>query len=358
MVHTTFGDVCVDCDQIVRHNDTTYAQGDQTTAQNHTPRPQPRLDVSPIKHSSHIATQGVAYAPPRPAPIATRPSDHPQSHAGGTQRDAGNKDAIGFNQRLRARMCRLVVPELPSSSKNLNSQFELPSALAEPELPAPIDTLAIHASAVAVQEDYRTQNTTQPHTDLAFLQAEAIAEMDTPANTIQTSSSSPEVTDSFTLQNKSMPPYNNPKFLIAGISIATIVVLGAGLWAAQRNAALQHTKKPANHSTTPQRTPVATEVTQRDNQRKTDLNSLATALEVYKQQLGTYPAGDDIKVLYPLQYTTPPYITIVNYDPSSDEDTKIKYNYSSDGTSFTIVARLEDPSDPDAQSGYYVVRNR
>jgi hypothetical protein len=92
----------------------------------------------------------------------------------------------------------------------------------------------------------------------------------------------------------------------------------------------------------------------RDNQRKKDLHEIADALAKYFNSKGSYPAGADIRALYPLQYTSPVYITHINYDPSSTDTEKIKYFYVSNGKTYILKAKLEDANDPDAQDGYFV----
>jgi hypothetical protein len=183
----------------------------------------------------------------------------------------------------------------------------------------------------------------------AWALAEAIAESDTLA---QANPGQP--TNKPTAQNKANP------IVLLGATVATMAMVGVlGLWAARTNrTAPKPTQQaiPTNNETTSPK--VAVEARKRDAQRKTDLNALSAALEVYKRQEGVYPTGNDISVIYPLQYTTPPFISYVNYDPLSDDDTKIKYSYTSDGSSFTIAARLEDSTDTDNQNGYYIVRSK
>lgn len=95
----------------------------------------------------------------------------------------------------------------------------------------------------------------------------------------------------------------------------------------------------------------------RDEARKRDLGEIATALNIYHSQNGAYPAGSDIGVLTPLQYTNPPYINQINLDPASDpaHNRPVRYSYHSDGVHFQLQAKLEDPTDRQAQNGVYTV---
>lgn len=93
----------------------------------------------------------------------------------------------------------------------------------------------------------------------------------------------------------------------------------------------------------------------RDNQRKKDLREIADGLAKYFNDKGGYPAGADIRSLYPLQYSSPIYISYINYDPSSTDLEKIKYDYVSNGRTYILKAKLEDINDKDAQNGYFVI---
>ncbi len=262
-------------------------------------------------------------------------------------------------------MRRLVVPELPSS---LN-QSALDSPLSETALPkshnsAPHTTPPRHATPyptapVATQAPNANE---EDRSSQAFRLAEAIAETDIGADPVK---APPEPGETAVVAPDNQPtphasPKSHQKLLLGGTMLAIVLIFMIGIWAAQRNAPVSN-PKPAPQSSNPSSTKpseVTPEATQRDTQRKTDLTTLATALEVYKREKGTYPAGSDISVVYGLQYTTPPYISYINYDPSSDAQTKIKYSYTSDGSSFTLAARLEDPADPDSQNGYYIVKSQ
>lgn len=120
--------------------------------------------------------------------------------------------------------------------------------------------------------------------------------------------------------------------------------------------------------TTPSATPTPTlsptpaqaaESSQRDAQRKTDLNLIAVGLEAYKKSQGAYPVGDTITVLYSLQKTSPPYIEAIPNDPLTRDSTTaaLRYGYTSDGTSFTLTAILENKQDADLKDGLYSVKN-
>jgi len=100
----------------------------------------------------------------------------------------------------------------------------------------------------------------------------------------------------------------------------------------------------------------------RDSTRKQDLTQIATALNVYYRQLGSYPVGQDIGALLSLQTTSPPYLEQIPVDPLSSEATKSSagnfgYQYQSDGAHFKLQARLENSHDPQAQNGFFVISN-
>lgn len=339
MVHTAFGDVCMDCNQLVRHEDQTASAP---------PQPKANLSVDPVplppreanqtpeapapQESHHIPPKTTLAAPPRtsdPQPIT-------------------KQDALRYRHRLKARLHRLIVPELPGKLDTT----ELNSPLSKPELSQKLSAkLPLRPITPSSPHSHVSTPTHQePSQSKAFVLAEAIAETDIP--TMRGSS----MTDTKEAKSKL-----NPALLLGGTVVAILLVALLGFWATQYGQSQSTSRRTTQQSTKPTAPPAAkinVEALKRDATRKTDLSTLATALEVYKRQQGTYPAGNDISVVYPLQYTTPPYISYVNYDPLSDDNTKIKYSYTSDGSSFTIAARLEDPSDPDGQSGYYIVRSK
>lgn len=129
--------------------------------------------------------------------------------------------------------------------------------------------------------------------------------------------------------------------------------------------------KPANTqpttSTSPSSTVSATQSptntqsasAKRDAQRKADLNDIAVGLSAYQKSTGKYPVGTDISALQPLTTANPPFIKSINSDPNNDPDNGviIKYSYTSDGTTYTLAASLENKNDPDAKNGLYIVKS-
>lgn len=94
----------------------------------------------------------------------------------------------------------------------------------------------------------------------------------------------------------------------------------------------------------------------RDSVRKSDLQKLAIALELYYQQHnGSYISGTgtcetDTPVFYHETNGIAPNMSdkIVPKDPSSTATNEIKYCYiSSNGSTYTLCANLENISDPD-----------
>ncbi len=262
-------------------------------------------------------------------------------------------------------MRQLVVPELPGSL----SQPALDSPLHEATLPQPNHTStqalpARHSTPYPIvsKPAQGSPASAEDRSSQAFRLAETIAETDTgpSASEAVRAPSAPLTATPAEPTAASNAPKIPQKLLLGGTLIAIVLVFMIGVWAAGRNTPVktpQSTPQSTNSNST-KPSEVTPEATQRDQQRKADLTSLATALEVYKRAVGTYPAGSDISVVYALQYTTPPYISYINYDPSSSAETKIKYSYNSDGSSFTLAARLEDPADSDSQNGYYVVKSQ
>lgn len=236
-----------------------------------------------------------------------------------------------YKSRLRDRLHRLVVPELPSSIDDA----ELKSAEQPLLHPIPDQSVfkpSINKSSTTTATKYQPGQETIPHSQ---------------------PSGAP-----VTVEKKSKPFY---KILIIIVIVILIMVAIAVAGYMSRKS---DSKSPSAAVNLPTSTPAITsspsgstsdQATSRDGQRKNDLKEISTALEVYKQEKGAYPAGNDINVIYPLQYTNPPYIKFVNYDPASTEDNKIKYIYTSDGQSFTLKAKLEVSDDKDAKDGYYIV---
>ena len=91
-----------------------------------------------------------------------------------------------------------------------------------------------------------------------------------------------------------------------------------------------------------------------DQKRKTDLASIAAALESYKTAKGSYPltsgqlikAGETNGAL--AKALVPQYLTTMPSDPNST----LWYGYTSDGTTYTLSCVLDNHSDPEGkQSG-------
>lgn len=395
MVHSAVGYMCPECGTLVRHSEPTTHSAD--------------VGQAPPTQNTQLAQGGHASLPERLVP----PVMSVQQQASQPTRTS-HAPNDRFHRRLRARLKRLVVPELPSQL----SEPELPSALninalptqdapAKPEvysdlpLQAKINQMNHHpirSATMSADLHHATPNldvtdfTPSPPTNTsnddkvtpeeeqvasshtrAFALAEAIAEQDVKSDQdTKVGQPEPEVLPDITnvtpapktaqddaeQADRSQKKQPSQTVLYISTLLAFIFVGTAGYWFVNR-------PKPAESPQPQQTTPaaqntsnVASDVLKRDQTRKDDLNSISAALEVYKQQQGTYPEGDDIKVVYPLQYTTPPYISYVNYDPSSTDTEKIKYAYKSDGKTFTIAAKLENTGDPDGQDGYYIVRSK
>lgn len=150
--------------------------------------------------------------------------------------------------------------------------------------------------------------------------------------------------------------------LLVGSSVALLIFASYVGWQLFRPIDKIPTKTTTS-TPTPSATakPQSSDQAKRDATRKSDLNGIAVGLEAYKKATGSYPAGNDIAVLYPLQETNPPYIARINYDPltnSSDSKDRVKYGYSSDGKAFTLTATLENHQDTDTKDGQYVVKSQ
>lgn len=83
----------------------------------------------------------------------------------------------------------------------------------------------------------------------------------------------------------------------------------------------------------------------RDTRRKTDLNSIQQALRLYYNDHQSFPAT--LTWGQPLSDAGTLYMNLLPYDPSSTASTQTEYNYSSDTVTYTLVATLENGSDPD-----------
>lgn len=347
-VHTAVGDVCLECGTVIAHS---QHQGLHQHAQTNT---SPALAINPLQN------------------LATEEETAPKDHEIPTP-----AEAVRFRHRLKARLRRMVVPELPSAL----SEQELESPLNEPALmqtttaedagiakqlattssiaaeqQASRETEAFALAETIAEQDTVPTQPLEPHTDAQETIAATAPEADTAASdTTPEQLVSSEVTTTTDPPIDEKQPKNKQLLVLVSTVASTLLVLGIGLWIVSAN---KPTAKPIAAPVSNDSPKASAEALKRDQTRKDDLSTISAALEVYKQQNGTYPAGDDIKVVYPLQYTTPPYIAIINYDPSSTADTKIKYAYQSDGKTFAIAAKLEDPTDKEAQNGYYIVRSK
>ena len=255
---------------------------------------------------------------------------HTQNKQPAEQPEVTLSEARSYRKKLRHRLKSLVVPELPQPHRNQEKQPDTFDAL-PPLPPRPADQLPPISDKLK-PDDYGVGMPIEPNVPVV--------------NDIKPSKSS-----SHRLRNT----------ILALLVFALIAGVGGYLYLKRSNRMIA----PAASTTplvTPSVTPAPTttpspEAAKRDDQRKKDLKDIATALEVYRRANGSYPAGNDISALYPLQYTNPPYISYINYDPASTASNKIKYGYNSDGTNFTLTAQLEVKSDPDAKDGVLTVTN-
>lgn len=242
-------------------------------------------------------------------------------------------EARHYRKKLRHRLKTMVVPELPSpyDKEKLNSSHS--DQIATPLPPRPADSIPKYA------DPYHYKEAGDDH-------------QDAPAK---------ENLPSMTIDSVSTPhPLRNGLIIVLVVALlggATFVIMQK-----RQNSNSNVSQAPAlAPSNTPRASATKTnddpDAVKRDDTRKKDLKEIATALEVYHRDNGSYPAGNDISALYPLQYTNPPYISYINYDPSSTESNKIKYGYSSDGVNFKLTAKLEILTDLDAQDGIYTVVN-
>ena len=92
-------------------------------------------------------------------------------------------------------------------------------------------------------------------------------------------------------------------------------------------------------------------ISQRDTQRKADLDSISSALELYANE-NTSPSSPDVHLL-PSQANwkkaiAPDYITVIPTDPSTKKD--YEYSISTDSTDFALQTILENP--PAGKKGY------
>jgi len=82
----------------------------------------------------------------------------------------------------------------------------------------------------------------------------------------------------------------------------------------------------------------------RDSQRKANAFQLQSALELYRSDSGTYPLTANWPTCgSPLSFNDAVYMQEVPCDPITDAG----YQYTSDGTTYTIIACLENEQDAD-----------
>ena len=85
----------------------------------------------------------------------------------------------------------------------------------------------------------------------------------------------------------------------------------------------------------------------RDARRKADLNSVQTALRLYYNDAGAFPATLTWNSSLKSADNVTTYMALLPIDPSSSS-TNILYNYSpSAGGGYIVVAVIENASDPD-----------
>ncbi|MFH2085836.1 MAG: prepilin-type N-terminal cleavage/methylation domain-containing protein [bacterium] len=88
----------------------------------------------------------------------------------------------------------------------------------------------------------------------------------------------------------------------------------------------------------------------RDARRKLDLNAIQQALRLYYNDHQTFPLTAEIPWGGPLLNVAgeTTYMSFLPYDPSSSTTSTIEYDYAStDGSTYTLTATLENHSDPD-----------
>ncbi|MEI6498730.1 MAG: type II secretion system protein GspG [bacterium] len=103
-----------------------------------------------------------------------------------------------------------------------------------------------------------------------------------------------------------------------------------------------------------------------DKTRKSDLVTIKSSLEKYKLAKGSYPIANELTKLYiqgnvVSSALVPNYLSSMPLDPKNDAGWYYAYK-STDGKSFSISARLENTSDPQAQKSngvylYFVYNN-
>lgn len=248
-----------------------------------------------------------------------------------------------YQKRLDERRHELEVPELPSPvHEELLPPSLQPTQLESPQSPTAIDTAPTLRTPppLDLRDHGRPKSPlTLEDPKLAAVQAELLLS---------------------SAQTKG-PATSTSRGRIIGMAVASVgLVALSGFILTQSLRQGRITPAPTVTVTpTPTNVTQSVDAKQRDAQRKTDLNVIAVGLEAYKKSQGAYPVGTDITVLYPLQKTTPPYIEAVPNDPLTQDENSaaLRYGYTSDGTSFTLTAILENKQDSDLKNGLYSVKN-
>ncbi len=79
----------------------------------------------------------------------------------------------------------------------------------------------------------------------------------------------------------------------------------------------------------------------RDAKRRADLEQIRSAVEMYRSNNGAYPLTASFDISSCAQPSLPGYLSKAPKDPKC---TTNSYNYSSDGTTYTVAAYLETGS--------------
>ena len=150
-----------------------------------------------------------------------------------------------------------------------------------------------------------------------------------------------------------MEPAKGKSSLILIIVLVIILILGGLVFASWEGwinlGSIQNLwkKSSTTTTTTPVSTTTTTTTNANDQQRKTDLANLKSALAKYYQANQSYPVAATLqKTLDPnnvLAVLIPTYISKLPTDPLSPT---YYYGYLSDGKTYTITAVLEDKTDP------------
>jgi hypothetical protein len=283
----------------------------------HDDRPQPATE-----HETPLEEDDMSYGPHKPSPhildVASA-ADTPAPYTPHSPLDLSKQPDHHYNEQ----------------AKQLDAVPEL--------LPSFVDT---QAPAVDQAPPIPTTSTS-PQANSSAPQSDALAR----ADALLAAASSPK-TDTRSRSNM---------FLIIGIVAILLVISGLAFLLLKPPATTQPTSSATPVVSSPTTTPTNTQslASKRDKQRKEDLNAISVALAAYKKSTGSYPVGGDISALAPLTTATPAYIAKINLDPLSDEASGVivKYNYNSDGKTYTLTATLENKSDSDAQNGLYIVKS-